>query len=119
LQRRKSAEPEFLDHDVEGAKLVAMRPEHALPLNIEGRCRKLLRHRHDLGRRDVEEYGVGVDETPNEPRTGDTVNLRARSCHPNRAAVAVSWRQDFDRHHRVMGRGPGERAALKCLGLSA
>ena len=44
------AEAELLDHDVEGAELAAMAPEHALALDVEGRRPEPLGDARHLGR---------------------------------------------------------------------
>ena len=48
------AEAEFLDHDVEGAELAAMAPEHVF--DVEGRGVEALADRDHLGRRDEQKH---------------------------------------------------------------
>ena len=110
-QQRLGAEAELLDHDVEGAALAAVAPEHAL--DVEGRRREALGDGLDLGRRDEQEHRVRIDEAADQPRAGDAVDLRPRARHPDRAALAVARRQLVGWHQRQAGVRPGLEAALE------
>ena len=84
-------ELELLDHGVEGARLAAMAPEHAL--DVERRRTEALGNGRDLGRRHEQEHGRRIDEAPDQPRAGDAVDLGPRARHPDRAAPARRGRE--------------------------
>ena len=66
---------EFVDHDVERAKLAAMAPEHTLAFDVEGHGVEPLGDCRDFGRIHKEEYGLRIDEAADQPWTGDAVDL--------------------------------------------
>ena len=110
-------EPELLDHDVEGAGLAAMAPEHAL----------------DVERRGAEALGDAVDLRPArrtgtpraDRRSGGSARGRRcgrssaaraspRRCGPARRAAAACRRDQ-----RQAGLAPGLEAALQAVGRHA
>src|SRR5215510_9501440 len=55
-----------------------------------------------LGGQGVADHGSSIDETPDQPDAGETVDMRVRPCDP----VLVAIRGDGDRQH-TNGRGIG------------
>ena len=115
LERLQTAEAELLDHDVEGAQLAAVAPEHTLAFDVEGCRPEALGDALDLGGRDEQEHGAGIDEATDEPGAGDAVDLGPGARHPDRAPLRVARRQLRLGHHRQVGGRPAERAAVKRL----
>src|SRR6266404_529320 len=75
-QQRRRRQTELLDHHVERTELAAMAPEHVF--DIEGNGAETLADRDNLGRRHEQKYRVRIDEPPDQPGAGDTVDLRPR-----------------------------------------
>ena len=114
VARRSSGsvrEPELLDHDVEGAGLAAVAPEHVL--DVERRRAEPLRDGRDLGRRHEQEHGCRIDEAADQPGAGDAVDLGPRARHPDRAAAAVARRQLGRGHQRQPGLPPSLEPACQ------
>ena len=61
-------EAELRDHDVEGAELAAVAPEHVLGLDVEGRGGEPFGHPLHLGWAHEQEHGQRIDEAPDQPR---------------------------------------------------
>ena len=105
---------ELLHHDVEGAELAAVAPEH--PLDVEGRRVEAVGHRRYLGGRDEQEHGSRVHEAPDQPGAGDAVDLRPGVGHPHRTAAGVPGRKVVGADQQAAGRRPGVEPALQRLG---
>jgi hypothetical protein len=59
------------------------------------------------------ETPIRIDETADQPGTGDAVDLRPRSSYPDRAALLVSWWQRVDRHGDASRANPGFKSTLQ------
>ena len=114
---RRAGEAERLDHRVEGAALALMAPEHAV--NVERCGIEALGHRLYLGRGHEQEDGIGVDEAPDEPGTGDAIDLGPRARHPDRASGRVASRQFTGIDEQAARGAPGFEPAFKRFGLDA
>ena len=68
-----------------------MAPEH-IPDVKRHRLKAICDRRH-FGGFDKQEHRCRIDETPDEPRTGDPINFRARPRYPNGAALFVARRK--------------------------
>ena len=112
-QQRRGREPELLDHDVEGAELAAMAPEHVSPSMSKGVASKRSATPGTSAGGDEQEHRVRIDEAADQPGAGDAVDLRPRARHPDGAALRVARRQLVAGHQRQPGRGPAERAAFE------
>ena len=75
LQRRRR-QTELLHHDVEGAELAAMAPEHVL--DVERRGVETLGDGSDFGGRHEQKDRGRIDEAADQPGAGDAVDLRPR-----------------------------------------
>ena len=94
-----------------------MAPEHAL--HVERRRAEALGDRGHFGRRNEEENGGRIDEAPDQPGTGDAVDLRTLARHPDGAASRVARRKLHRRQERQVGPCPGEEAAFEALRADA
>src|ERR1700726_5182990 len=65
---------------VERAALAFMGEFH--PIDVVRNSAGLLRDGDDLILGNIDEFRVGIDEAPDEPGTGDAVDLRVFSRHP-------------------------------------
>src|SRR5215468_5149184 len=65
-----------------------MAPEHTL--DVKGRGVEALRDAHHLRGDNEKEDRIGIHEATDQPRTGDTVNLRPAARHPKRPALLVA-----------------------------
>jgi len=77
----------FAQERIETARLAAMAEGYVF--HIKRSCGKLLRDERNILRGDEEELSMRIDETPNQPRTGDAVNLGSMARDPNRAALRI------------------------------
>src|SRR5215218_8956855 len=87
LQGIEADQAELRDHGIEGAEVAAVAPEHAL--RIERRGAEALCDAGDVGWWDEQEDRRRIDETADEPRTGDPVHFGARTGYPDGAAFPV------------------------------
>ena len=110
-QQRLGRQPERLDHDVEGAELAAMAPDHAL--DIERRGIEPVGDGLDLRRRHEQEHRARIDESADQPGTGDAVDLRPRSGDPDRAPVPVALRHALGRNQRQARLLPANEAVFQ------
>src|SRR5229473_4552633 len=63
-------------------------------VNVVGCTAGLLSDSKNLFLRDIDKFCVGIDETPDQPGTGDPINLRVFSRDPfagTRPDVAAGW----------------------------
>ena len=92
-----------------------MAPCHAFAFDIEGRSGEVLGDALNFGGCDEQKDGPRIDETANQPGTGDPVHLRPTTRHPDCAAFRIARRQDGFRHHRQAGSSPAGNAAFESL----
>ena len=79
----------------------------------------MLGNASNFGRWHEQEYGAGIDEATDKPRTGHADNLWPRSRHPDRSSVVVTPRDLRRSHQRLPGLAPGLVATFKGLSLEA
>src|SRR5882672_240918 len=65
---------------VERTTLALMRKFHLI--DVVRNPTRLLGNGKNLILGDVDEFCIGIDETSDQPGTGDTVHLRVFACHP-------------------------------------
>src|ERR1700674_809891 len=65
---------------IERTTLALMREFHTIDVVRNSTC--LLSNSKDLILRDIDEFCIRIDEAPNQPGTGDAVDLRVLSRHP-------------------------------------
>src|SRR5580693_1971703 len=94
-----------------------MAPEHVL--DVERRGCKTLGDSADLGRVDKQEHGGRVDETTDQPGTGNAVDLRPRSRDPDGAPAPIAFWNLVGGNGRQLGRFPAELTTLQRLGGDA
>ena len=104
-------QPELLDHHVESAEIVPVRPKHLFAFNVEGRAAETFRDCSYLRRSDVKENCRRIDEAADQPRTGDPVHLWGRARHPNRPTLRIASPKLGFRNQRQAGFGPAAIAA--------
>src|SRR5260370_22840955 len=105
----------YVDHDVERKELVAVAAE--LVLDVEGSGVKRFA---DLDRRrwrDKQKHRVGIDEPPDQPGAGDTIDLRSRARNPDGAALRVAGGEFRCRHQRKLGGFPALKTAFERFGF--
>src|SRR5258708_13420502 len=90
---------------IERAALAFMREFHAI--DVVGYPARLLSDGKDLVLRDVDERCIGIDEAPDQPGTGDTVDLRMFSRHP------LAWGRPDVAPRRQSLVGPAGNAAFQ------
>jgi hypothetical protein len=95
------AQAKLLDHDVEGAPIAAMAPEDIL--DIEGRRAEAFADRRDFRGGYEQKQGIGIDETTDQPGTGDAVDLGPRPSDPDGASEDVAGRKLVFRHSNASG----------------
>ena len=61
----------------------------------------------------------GIDEAPDQPGTGDAVDLRPGAGHPDRPALGVARRNAVGGDQRQTRLRPGEEPAFEHVGLAA
>ena len=61
----------------------------------------------------------GIDEAPDQPRAGDTIDLRPGARHPHRAALLVTGRQLVGANQRLAAGLPGLEPAVQRLRVDA
>jgi len=111
---RLRIEPQLVDHGVERAASLTMRPEHAL--DVERRGLEAFGDARHLGGRDEQEHRVGIDEPADQPRARDPVDLGPRARDPHRALLGIAgWELGGDEQRA--GRAPRLDAAVERLGL--
>ena len=108
---------ELVEHDVEGAEVATMTPEHIV--HIKWCSAEPVRDRHHLGGCHEQENGLRVDEAPDQPGAGDAVHLGSRARNPHRAALGVRWRNMVGLDEQTFGGGPGLESAFQRLGLDS
>src|SRR3546814_5593189 len=63
-----------------------------------------------------QENGAGIDETADQPGTGNPIHLGTAARHPNRPPFAIAgWQHGF-RHHWQADTGPPGDTVFKCFG---
>src|SRR6266404_4130072 len=67
-------------YGIERAAFAFVGEFHAI--DVVGYAARLLSDGKDLILRDVDELCIGIDEAPDQPGTGDTVDLRMFARHP-------------------------------------
>src|SRR3546814_110284 len=68
------------------------------------------------GWRHEQENGAGIDETADQPGTGNPIHLGTAARHPNRPPFAIAgWQHGF-RHHWQADTGPPGDTVFKCFG---
>ena len=107
-------EAEFVEHGVEAAALAPVAPGDAL--DVEGGGGEALGDARDLGRVDIEEDGLRIDEAADQPGAGDAVDLGPGAGHPEAAALRIARRQLVFRDQRQARRLPGPKAAFPDAG---
>src|SRR6266481_6298505 len=65
---------------IERAAFTFVREFHSV--DVIGNPTRLLSNRDYLIFRDVDEFRIGIDEAPDQPRAGDSIDLRMFSRHP-------------------------------------
>src|SRR5437660_12398796 len=65
---------------IERAALTLVREFH--PIDVVGRSTRLERNGNNLVLRNVDEFCTGIDEATDQPRAGNSVDLRAFPRHP-------------------------------------
>ena len=88
-------------------------------IDVEGRSVEAVGDRRYLRGRHKQEDCGRVDEAPDQPGTGDTVDLRPRAGHPDRSPAVVARRQLFFGDKGGLRRAPGLEAAFENLGSLA
>src|SRR6266851_56381 len=83
-------------YGVEGAAFALVGELDAI--DVIGCGARLLGDRENLVCRDVNEFGRWIDEAPDQPRTGDAVDLGMLSGHPlgRRAKISTGWQTALD-----------------------
>ena len=77
---------------------------------------KAVGHGQHFGRLDEQEHRARIDETPDQPGTGDAIDLRARPRHPDRAALFIARRQFVGADQKPLAVAPGFEAAFEGFG---
>src|SRR3546814_17956427 len=75
LERLVAAQPERVDHHVERAEFVPVAPDNALDFNVESGSAEAFGDTLHLGWRHEQENGAGLDETADQPGTGNPIHL--------------------------------------------
>jgi hypothetical protein len=88
-------------------------PEHVLDVERDGA--EALGYGRNLLWRHEQKDGRRVDEPPDEPRAGDTIDLRPRPGYPKRLAGLAWQRQGGSGHGRQSRRGPCRMPSLQCF----
>src|SRR5947208_17117362 len=52
------------------------------PFDVIGSTADIGGHFRNLGRRDIDEFGFGIDEPADQPRAGDAIDLGMLARHP-------------------------------------
>ncbi|KAF0208340.1 MAG: hypothetical protein FD139_3607 [Methylocystaceae bacterium] len=91
-----------------------MTPKGAI--DIEGSGGKTFGDALNLRRRDEQKDGGRIDETTDQPGTGDPINLWARARDPYGAPQCVARRQISLWHERPVRLRPGDMSSDQHLG---
>jgi hypothetical protein len=89
LLQRRVIEPMFGEEGVKAAQRTHMR--RLDPGDVVRRGAGLARNGQDLGLRHVDEFGITVDETLDQPGAGDAVDSWALRDHAARLCTRTGW----------------------------
>jgi hypothetical protein len=61
--------------------------------NVKWRASETLGYLHYIRRRHKQKHGAWIDESTNEPGTGDPVDLRTSAGHPHCSTLTIDRRE--------------------------
>jgi hypothetical protein len=114
---RFGLQSELFDHGIKGAAITPMAPEHIV--DVEWNSFKAISHVHHFGRLDEEKYRRSVDETADQPRAGDPINLWTRACHPDCVTSIIAAGHLVVIYEKPFGFTPRLKSAIEVFGCNA